>query len=182
MIICIFNCLSLHGNICQVGQKVHSVKHYRKTQINFLANPIEVILNSSYPKLNPWIAFLTWLWQPAPAQLLTTKGFILFSSVQFSRSVMSDSAIPWIAAKLGIILDSSFSGVLYIEYSGKSHWLHLQDLSRFTQFLSPLLNITLVQACFIPETYYYKSNLLLPFVWIFVKIMTGFMKNTLSNF
>ena len=81
MIICIFNCLSLHGNICQVGQKVHSIKHYRKTQINFLANPIGVILNSSYPKLNPWIAFLTWLWQPAPAQLLTTKGFILFSSV-----------------------------------------------------------------------------------------------------
>ena len=43
MIICIFNCLSLHGNICQVGQKVCSVKHYRKTQTNFLTKPIHIL-------------------------------------------------------------------------------------------------------------------------------------------
>lgn len=150
MIICIFNYLSLHGNICQVGQKVCSVKHYRKTQTNFLTNPVEVIWNLSYPKLNPWIALLIWLWQPTQLNYWQLNA----SLVQAKKNLASSLIFLF-------LLFSTLNTTVNLVDSFKIY-------AAFSQFSSPLLNITLVQARFIPEMYYYKSNQLLPFVCMYI--------------
>ena len=61
---------------------------------------------------------------------------------------------------------------LFLLFSTLNTTVNLVDsfkiYAAFSQFSSPLLNITLVQARFIPEMYYYKSNLLLPFVCMYI--------------
>lgn len=57
-----------------------------------------------------------------------------------ASSVNDNLVLPVGQAKnLGIILDSSFSLVAYIESYSKSWWLYLQILHRFPQFSSALL-------------------------------------------